>query len=131
LYTADGVPFRRLEHGKWMNSPWGVTLAPDRFGNMSGRLLVGNFGSGQIASFDVESGEFEGLMKGPRGKPIEIDGLWGLKFGNGVTAGPANVLFFAAGIRGEEHGLFGSLTAANEKAGGDDDHEDDREHDRH
>ena len=41
---------------------------------------------------------------------VEIEGLWGLGFGNDANAGPANTLFFAAGIEDEEHGLFGTLT---------------------
>ena len=40
-----------------------------------------------------------------------IDGLWGLAFGNGNTAGDANTLYFAAGPDDETHGLFGKITA--------------------
>jgi uncharacterized protein (TIGR03118 family) len=107
-FAPDGTLVRRLKHGHWMNSPWGVTLAPAGFGKLSGRILVGNFGSGQIASFSP-SGDFKGMMRGKRGKPITIDGLWGLGFGNDANAGPANVLFFTAGIQDEAHGLFGTL----------------------
>ncbi|HEY7388886.1 MAG TPA: hypothetical protein VH640_10275 [Bryobacteraceae bacterium] len=32
------------------------------FGPMSGRLLVGDLGSGQIASFNSNSGDFEGML---------------------------------------------------------------------
>lgn len=115
-FTLDGTLVKRLQHGNWLNSPWGVALAPFNFGEMSGRLLVGNFGSGQIASFDPQSGNFQGMMLSHGNHPVTIDGLWGIKFGNGFTAGPMNVLFFAAGIDGESHGLFGTLTA---KHGGD------------
>jgi uncharacterized protein (TIGR03118 family) len=110
LFAPDGTLLMRLKHGPWLNSPWGIALAPDNFGKLSGQLLVGNFGSGQIATFDPDTGNFQGLMKGPKGKPITIDGLWGLGFGNGATAGPTNTLFFAAGINGEKDGLFGTLT---------------------
>ena len=120
-FTPEGVLVRRFEHGKWLNSPWGVALAPAGFGKMSGRLLVGNFGSGQIASFDAQSGEFQGLMRGARGRPITIDGLWGLGFGNDGSAGAANVLFFAAGIQGESHGLFGTVTSTKVERGNDND----------
>ena len=113
-FSPDGALVRRFEHGPWLNSPWGVALAPSNFGRLSGRLLVGNFGSGQIAAYSP-SGEFEGLMRGRRGKPITIDGLWGLGFGNDTTAGPANVLFFAAGIQDEDHGLFGTLSPVAKK----------------
>jgi uncharacterized protein (TIGR03118 family) len=127
LFTPDGTPVTRLEHGKWFSSPWGVTMAPADFGSASGRILVGQFGSGQIATFEAGSGEFAGLLKAPRGKPVQIDGLWGLKFGNGGIAGPMNVLFFAAGIQGEEHGLFGSLSASKENGDDDNGGNDDRQ----
>src|SRR4030095_10326927 len=45
------------------------------------------------------------------GKPLVIDGLWGLAFGNGVSAGDANSLYYAAGPEDETHGLFGKITA--------------------
>jgi uncharacterized protein (TIGR03382 family) len=38
-----------------------------------------------------------------------IDGLWGLRFGNGGAFGSPNTLFFTAGPDGESHGLFGEL----------------------
>jgi uncharacterized protein (TIGR03118 family) len=111
-FTADGRLINRLEHGNWMNSPWGLVKAPGNFGKLSDRLLVGNFGSGQIAAFNPESGKFQSMLNDPTGKPLTIDGLWGLKFGNGTAAGATNVLFFAAGIDAEAHGLFGTLTPA-------------------
>ena len=110
VFAPDGKLIMRLNHGRWMNSPWGIALAPDNFGKFSNHLLVGNFGSGQIAAFDPETGNFQGLMRGPKGGPITINGLWGLGFGNGATAGPTNTLFFAAGINDEKDGLFGTLT---------------------
>ncbi|MCE5311485.1 MAG: TIGR03118 family protein [Acidobacteriales bacterium] len=108
-FSADGTLLMRLKHGHWFNSPWGVAMAPADFGRLSGHLLVGNFGSGQIASFDPANGNFKGMLRGRRGKPITIDGLWGLGFGNGGTAGPVNTLYFSAGIQDEAHGLFGTL----------------------
>lgn len=73
-------------------------------------LLVGQFGSSQIASFDLKRGRFHGLLPGPDGQPLAIEGLRALGFGNGVAAGPTNTLFFTAGIEDEEHGLFGTIT---------------------
>ncbi|HLK67549.1 MAG TPA: hypothetical protein VKU19_29130 [Bryobacteraceae bacterium] len=70
---------------------------------------MGNFGSGQIAAFNAESGKFQSMMNG--------DGLRGLKFGNGNAAGPAKFLFFAAGIQAESHGLFGTLAPLGGKDG--------------
>ncbi len=110
VFTPEGKLIMRLNHGSWMNSPWGIALAPDNFGKFSNHLLVGNFGSGQIAAFDPGNGNFQGLLRGPNGHPITINGLWGLGFGNGATAGPVNTLFFAAGLNDEKDGLFGTLT---------------------
>ena len=109
-FDAKGALLMRLKSGKWFNAPWGVALAPNNFGKFSNQLLVGNFGSGRIAAFNPNTGNFQGLLRGPHGVPIAIDGLWGLGFGNGANAGPTNTLFFAAGIDDENHGLFGTLT---------------------
>jgi len=126
IFTPAGELVRRLHHGPWMNAPWGVALAPEDFGKFGGKLLVGNFGSGEIAAFDPESGEYRGLLKGADHKKIAIDGLWGIGFGNGATAGPKNVLYFAAGPNDEEAGLFGTLTVAPGKGHDDDDDDDDK-----
>jgi uncharacterized protein (TIGR03118 family) len=93
---------------KQMNSPWGIALAPDSFGKAGGLLLVGNFGSGTIMSFDSR-GRFRGELRGANGKLLTIDGLWGLTFGNGTQSGVTDTLYFSAGPSGESHGLFGSL----------------------
>ncbi len=118
-FTSEGALVMRLEHGKWMNAPWGVALAPANFGKLSGMLLVGQFGSGQIAAFDPSTGQFDGLMRGPKGQVVQIDGLWGIKFGNGGVAGATNSLYFAAGIDDENHGLFGVITSTHPDATGD------------
>ena len=110
VFSPTGTLLMRLQNGLWLNSPWGMTLAPADFGAFSNMLLVGNFGSGQIAAFDPISGMFMGLMRDTFDNPIVIDGLWGLGFGNGGAAGPTNTLFFAAGLNGETDGLFGTLT---------------------
>jgi len=70
---------------------------------------VGNFGDGRTNVFDPVTFEPKGHLKGTNGKAIVIDGLWGIAFGNGGTAGPKTTLFFAAGPNGEEDGLFGRL----------------------
>jgi uncharacterized protein (TIGR03118 family) len=119
-FDANGTLIQRFENGPWMNAPWGLALAPAHFGKASGDLLVGMFGSGQIATFEAATGEFEGLLRAPKGKPMEIDGLWALRFGNGASAGPVNTLFFTAGIDDEAHGLFGTITPVPKKGNGPD-----------
>src|SRR5262249_46493882 len=94
-----------------LNSPWAMVLAPAGFGDFAGKLLVGNFGDGRINVFDPANGNSLGALTQSPGHPVEIDGLWGLAFGNGTTAGDANSLYFAAGPDDEAHGLFGKITA--------------------
>jgi uncharacterized protein (TIGR03118 family) len=120
VFNLDGTPglpegkVRLISRGA-LDSPWGLAIAPKGFGNIGGDLLVGNFGNGRINVFDPTSGEFVTQLKDPDGEPIQIDGLWSLKVGNGGNGGDANTLYFTAGIDHEMHGLFGSLTAV--KAG--------------
>ena len=83
-------------------------FAPAGFGRFGGALLVGNFGNGRINAYDPASGEFLGRLLHEDGRPIQIDGLWALRFGNGVTGDPSTLLF-TAGIDDEAHGLFGAL----------------------
>jgi uncharacterized protein (TIGR03118 family) len=97
-----------------LNSPWGLAIAPEFFGDYSFALLVGNFGDGRINAFDTMTGAYLGTLSDSTGKPIALEGLWGLQFGNGQSGGDAKSLYFAAGISGgtkkEAHGLFGSIT---------------------
>jgi uncharacterized protein (TIGR03118 family) len=110
-FDADGNLVRRLTGGTFAD-PWGLTLAPQSFGQFGGDLLVGNFGSGQISAYDPTGGQFLGTLTGPSGKPLVESGLWGLTFGNGGSGGSPDTLYFTAGIGGETHGLFGSINPA-------------------
>src|SRR5262249_46496880 len=94
-----------------INAPWGVALAPLTFGTHPGDLLVGNFGDGTIMTFGPD-GRFHGLLKDVHQRPIQLEGLWGLSFGNDGRAGSVDTLFFASGPLDESHGLFGSLKPA-------------------
>jgi uncharacterized protein (TIGR03118 family) len=112
VFSPSGRLLQRLEHGPWLNAPWAVALAPGDFGAFSHNLLVGQFGSGEIAAYDVVTGKFLGkMLDSVSGMTLAINGLWGLSFGNGAGSGPLNSLFFSAGIDDEAHGLFGNLTA--------------------
>lgn len=104
---------------KAMDSPWGVALSPRTFGEHANQILVGNFGSGTIMAFDGV-GRFKGFLEGRPGRPIVIDGLWALAFGNGGRAGVPGTLYFSAGPVDESHGLFGSLEPARHHHGDDD-----------
>ncbi len=110
VFTPQGALVRRLIRRGALNSPWGLAMAPADFGRFSGALLVGNFGDGRINAYDAHNGHFLGALRDDHHHRIAIDGLWGLRFGNGVT-GDTNTLLFTAGPNGEANGLFGTLTA--------------------
>lgn len=109
IYELNGTLVKRLISGGRLDSPWGLVLAPTGFGKFGNDLLVGNFGDGKINAFDPTSGKFRGSLDDQRGNALQIEGLWGLAFGNGANTGGPNTLFFTAGIGGEKHGLVGSL----------------------
>jgi uncharacterized protein (TIGR03118 family) len=112
VFEPNGQLIRRVVSGGSLNSPWGMTVAPAGFGKFSNRLLVGNFGDGTINAYDLASGQFIGKLRTADKKPIRIQGLWGLAFGNGFDRQPVNTLFFAAGPGDEKHGLYGRLDVA-------------------
>ena len=114
IFDTSGNFVRRLISNGALNSPWGLALAPTNFGPFSGALLVGNFGNGRINAYDLATGTQLGTLQDPAGNPLQIQGLWGLIFGNGGNGGDTRTLYFAAGIAGtnaiEDHGLFGSIS---------------------
>jgi uncharacterized protein (TIGR03118 family) len=117
VYNRDGVLLKRLiDNGaaNKLNSPWGLAMAPSSFGELSGLLLVGNFGDGTINAYDPISGQFIRTLSDANGNPIEIEGLWALAFGNGSNGFDANKLYFTAGLNDEANGLFGSLSVVPE-----------------
>ena len=111
IFKEDGTLVKRLAHGKPLNQPWGLAIAPKNFGPLSGTLLVANnVAASTISGFDLKTGKLVGTMKDKNGKAIKIDGLWGIEFGGGSKAnGKTNQLFFAAGPNGEVDGLFGVI----------------------
>jgi uncharacterized protein (TIGR03118 family) len=112
VYDTSGGLLRHFASRGPLNSPWGIALAPQGFGEASGALLIGNFGDGRINAYDPVSGRFLGALRGNTGKRLAIDGLWALEFGNGVI-GSSQTLLFTAGPEDESHGLFGELTPAS------------------
>lgn len=110
LFSPSGKHIGHLEHGDWFNAPWGVVWTTRDFGEFSNAILVGNFRSGWIAAFNGFTHKFIGWVRNPDDSLVTIDGLWSLTFGNDANAGPANTLFFTAGINNESDGLFGTLT---------------------
>jgi uncharacterized protein (TIGR03118 family) len=112
-FTVNGVLINTWDGGSYLNAPWGIAAAPsDGFGPNSGKLLVSNFGDGTIAVFDKAKHTAVDFLRRPDGNRVEIDGIWGIVFGNGVALGEANALYFAAGPGPETDGVFGRLTWA-------------------
>ena len=124
IYSSSGKLLRRLEHGVWLNAPWGVALAPLDFGVYSHALLVAQFGgagdsesAGYIAAYDLATGRFEGLLQNASGTPLVIQGVWALSPGNVApnnldpAAAPSGEIYFTAGPNGEANGLYGYLSA--------------------
>jgi uncharacterized protein (TIGR03118 family) len=116
VYDSAGNFLRRVATGGALNAPWGLALAPAGFGEFGGNLLVGNFGDGRINAYRVTTqGPYlaHGMLRGVDGRPIAIDGLWAIGFGNGAGAGPTSSLFFTAGPDDESHGLFGVIAQSS------------------
>jgi uncharacterized protein (TIGR03118 family) len=112
VFDRFGKLVARLDHGAYLNAPWGIALAPSDFGPFSHRLLIGNFGDGTIHAFNTFSGKLEGTVLDTQGNPLKIDGLWALSFGGDTGhSGLATELFFTAGPNDESDGLFGKITA--------------------
>lgn len=126
IYSSTGRLLRRLEHGDWLNAPWGVALAPLDFGRFSHDLLIGQFAgggdtqsSGFIAAYDLATGKFDGLLQDASGKPLAINGIWALSPGNvspvnsDAAAASAAQVHFTAGPNHGSGGLFGYLAAVS------------------
>jgi uncharacterized protein (TIGR03118 family) len=118
-FDLDGRLVARVGSMGELHEPWGIAQAPEGFGRFSGDILVANFGSGRIAAFepDGDGWKFHGHLPGPHGKPLVVQGMWGIAFGHGGMSGPKDTLFVAAGPHGWHgatesavHGLFGAIT---------------------
>jgi uncharacterized protein (TIGR03118 family) len=107
VFGLDGNFEKRLISGGTLFSPWGLALAPADFGKFSNALLVANNGDGKINAFDAATGVLLGTLDDAKGIPIVIEGLRGLLFGNGGSAGDPKTLFFTAGSDGRS--LLGSV----------------------
>ena len=114
VFDTGGTLLRRFAARGALNAPWGVAPAPQGFGGRERRA----------ADRQLRRRAHQRLRPGraaassarcaaSHGRPIAIDGLWALEFGNGVIGTPQTLLF-TAGPAEEAHGLFGELTAASE-----------------
>jgi uncharacterized protein (TIGR03118 family) len=115
IFSEAGVFLKQVAHGWPLNQPWGFAAAPKNFGTLSNTLLVSNNvnKTSTINAFDALTGQFVGTVTDVNGKDIEIDQLWGIKFGGGTASnGAVNKLFFTAGPNNNLAGTFGAITVA-------------------
>ena len=111
VFNENGVFQQRLITGSQLAAPWGVALAPSSFGQFGGDLLVGNFSTlnSFIGAYNPTTGAFLGAIS------IDVGGnnpggLWALEFGNGVSGGSPDTLYFSDGINAEADGLFSAIS---------------------
>jgi uncharacterized protein (TIGR03118 family) len=112
VYDYDGHLVQEFDDRSRLNSPWGLAIAPKEFGAFGGALLVANFGDGTIAAFDTATGAFKDVLRKKSGDPIELEGIWGLAFGNGVSLGSTDSLYFTSAPNREQDGIFGRIRYA-------------------
>jgi uncharacterized protein (TIGR03118 family) len=111
VFTPDGALVHRLVNRMGLDAPSGLAIAPTGFGSHTGDLLVANWGSGMVSTYDATTGAFHGFLTDGGHANIVIDGLRGLLVGNG-TAGDTSSVLFTAGPMGGAHGILGALSVA-------------------
>ena len=114
VFDTDGRLLRNIDGGSLLNAPWGIAEAPDGFGGLSHKLLIGNFGDGHILAFGTGNAAPE-LALNQSGTPITIPALWALTFGGAAKSDP-RTLYFAAGPQGGAVGIVGSLASVTAPA---------------
>ncbi len=117
IFTTDGVFVERFATGGNLNAPWGMVLTPPSFGPLGGNFWIGNFGDGNIHAFN-STGTDVGQPSNGKGKPLHVDGLWALVFGNGSNNAATTSLYFTAGPNMESEGIFGKFDVTSKKSSG-------------
>ena len=119
IFDTSGNFVARAVTGGNLNAPWGVAFAPASFGVFSGDLLIGNFGDGKINVYDPKTYAYLGQLVDSTAKPLVYATLWDLLTGGtpvmnstSVSGGSTSAVYFTAGLTGQVHGLFASITNA-------------------
>jgi uncharacterized protein (TIGR03118 family) len=112
IFSESGTFVKRLTQSARLNQPWGFAAAPSAFGPLSNTLLITNNlnKNSLINAFNLVTGQYVGTVKDTSGKIINIDQLWGIKFGGGTSSnGGPDQLFFTAGPSNNLAGTFGMI----------------------
>jgi uncharacterized protein (TIGR03118 family) len=113
-FDTSGNFVKRIATMGGLYAPWGITLAPVRFGQFSNDLLIGQFGDGEILAYDPATDAFLGTVDGKNGMPIVNPFLWALNFRTGGPNTNTFSLYFTAGYNNQLDGLFGEIAPAPE-----------------
>jgi hypothetical protein len=65
---------------------------------------------GEIDAYNPVTGAFLGTLD----SNAAWQGLWAMTFGNGVSGGDSNILYFTTGLNAETNGLFAALSVVPE-----------------
>jgi hypothetical protein len=66
-----------------------------------------------MVAFDPNTGAFIDYLRGSDGKPLTVEGVWALTFGDGVSLGDAKAQYYSAGPNKEFDGVFGRINVAS------------------
>ena len=123
VFDLNGNFVSRVATGGQLDSPWGVAIAPSKFGPFGGAILIGNFGNGLIHAYDAKTYGYLGQLTDSTGKPLTYASLWELLPGGtavtnstSVSGGDTSTVYFTAGLANESHGLLGAI--ANDTSAG-------------
>ncbi len=120
IFNLNGGFVQRLISQGNLNAPWGVVVPPNGFGPFGGKVLIGEFGNGDIDVFDLPTGTFIDQIKDTSGAVIANGSLWDMVFGGGGSSGDQNTLYISAGLSNEQHGLFAAIAPAGNSTAGSD-----------
>lgn len=113
-FDLNGTLIATWDDRRLLNAPWGLAVAPSDFGPFAGHLLVSNFGDGTTVAFNPNTRRAVDYVRDPFFLPIKSEGIWGLQFGNGVSLGEANHMYYAAGAETDAGGgVFGKIQPLN------------------
>jgi len=118
VFDTDGSFVKRLVSKGELDSPWGLALAPEGWGELANSLLVGNFGDGAIHAYDPETGDLQATLTDTDGSTLHLDGLWAIVVGPKAPKDYSSRVFFTAAPDDEAHGVYGYLAAPSSAGAG-------------